>query len=356
MGAAGLDGPVRAGDLKAFYRVCSVIFMQRLRIATFNLENLDDEPGEEAPFAERVAVLRPQLLRLDADILCFQEIHGQAIAKHQRTLRALQKLIEGTPYEGYAMAASEHPPGHGPAGIHNLVTLSRFPIQKSESVRQSIVAPPLYRTLTSDPPAPAPEPVPWERPVLYSLIELPGGRPLHVVNLHLKAPLAAHVPGQKTGPFQWRSVSGWAEGFFLAEIKRAGQALEVRLLVDRIFDADEGAFIVVAGDLNADISEMPARLLLGAIEDTGNGLLAHRALVAVERGLPEDRRFSVVHAGERVMLDHLLLSRAILAHYRRIEVHNEALGDEVIAYASVKASPESYHAPVVAELELPDEA
>jgi endonuclease/exonuclease/phosphatase family metal-dependent hydrolase len=329
--------------------------MRRLRIATFNLENLDDAPDAEVPFAERAAVLRPQLARVDADILCLQEIHGQAVSKHHRALHALEKLLEGTPYAGYAAAASEHPPGHGPASIHNLATLSRFPILKSECIKQSLVSPPLYRPITSDPPAAAPEPVAWERPVLYSVIELPGGRPLHIINLHLKAPLAAHVPGQKMGPFQWRSVAGWAEGFFLADVKRVGQALEVRLLIDRIFDADEDAFIVVAGDLNADISEMPARLLLGHIEDTGNGLLAHRAMVAIERGLPEERRFSVVHAGARVMLDHLLVSRALLAHYRRIEVHNEALGDELIAYASVRASPESYHAPVVAELELPDE-
>jgi endonuclease/exonuclease/phosphatase family metal-dependent hydrolase len=329
--------------------------MSRLRIATFNLENLDDEPGAEPPFAERAAILRPQLLRLDADILCLQEIHGQSIAKHRRVLRALEQLLEGTPYAGYSMAVSEHPPGHGPADIQNLVTLSRFPILKSESVRQSLVFPPLYQPTTADPPILAPGPVAWERPVLYSMIDLPGGRPLHVVNLHLKAPLAAHVPGQKTGLFEWRSVAGWAEGFFLAEIKRVGQALEVRLLIDRIFDADEAALIVVAGDLNAGISETPARVVLGQIEDTGNGLLAHRALIAIERGLPSERCFSVVHAGERVMLDHLLVSRPLLAHYRRIEVHNEALGDELVAYASVRASPESYHAPVVAELELPGE-
>src|SRR5215213_1902842 len=123
--------------------------MRRLRIATFNLENLDDAPGSEIPFEERAAVLRPQLLRLDADIVCLQEIHGQAIAKHRRALKALQKLLEGTPYEGYATAASEALSGHGPADIHNLATLSRFPILKSECVRQSIVAPPLYQAITS---------------------------------------------------------------------------------------------------------------------------------------------------------------------------------------------------------------
>jgi hypothetical protein len=41
----------------------------KLRIATFNLENLDDNPGQKPPLNERIALMRPQLLRLRADIL-----------------------------------------------------------------------------------------------------------------------------------------------------------------------------------------------------------------------------------------------------------------------------------------------
>ena len=48
-----------------------------LRIATFNLENLDDRPDLDPPLSERIALLRPQLLRLSADILCLQEVNGQ---------------------------------------------------------------------------------------------------------------------------------------------------------------------------------------------------------------------------------------------------------------------------------------
>ena len=43
----------------------------RLRIATFNLENLGAR--EDAPLEGRIEKLRPQLLRLDADVLCLQE-------------------------------------------------------------------------------------------------------------------------------------------------------------------------------------------------------------------------------------------------------------------------------------------
>jgi exonuclease III len=54
------------------------------------------------------------------------------------------------------------------------------------------------------------------------------------------------------------------------------------------------------------------------------------------------------------MLDHVLVSRPLLAWYDHAEIHNEALEDELVAFATVSRSPESYHAPVVAEFELPD--
>jgi DNA polymerase len=45
-------------------------------------------------------------------------------------------------------------------------------------------------------------------------------------------------------------VSGWAEGFFAAAVKRAGQALELRLAIERVFDAEPGACIAVCGDFS----------------------------------------------------------------------------------------------------------
>ena len=40
----------------------------RVRIATFNLENFDDKPNSNPTLAQRIALMRPQLLRADADI------------------------------------------------------------------------------------------------------------------------------------------------------------------------------------------------------------------------------------------------------------------------------------------------
>jgi endonuclease/exonuclease/phosphatase family metal-dependent hydrolase len=325
------------------------------RIATFNLENLDDRAGAAPSLAERLAVLRPTMARLDADVLCLQEVNAQSTGKDRpRAFRALDALLAETPYAGYDRIGTIGRSGIGPADVHNLIVLSRAPIRASRQIWHDLVAPPSYRLMTAEPPEAQAAPVGWDRPILAVEIELGLDRPLHVINLHLRAPLAAFVPGQKVGPFAWRTSAGWAEGFFLAAVKRAGQALEARLAVDRLFDADAEALVVVAGDCNAETRETALRLLCAEPEDTGNGALAPRALIPVERGVPEDRRYTVLHNGRHIMLDHLLLSRALMGWYRHVEIHNEALGDELVAYASVEASPESYHAPVVAEFSLPD--
>ncbi len=64
-----------------------------LRIATFNLENLDDKPGQKPTLSERIALMRPQLLRLNADILCLQEVNGQEESGPPRRLLALAQLL-----------------------------------------------------------------------------------------------------------------------------------------------------------------------------------------------------------------------------------------------------------------------
>lgn len=323
---------------------------QTFRIATFNLESLDDTA--DPPFDERIAVLRPQLERLKADVLCLQEVNAQRIVKGEpRTLRALDRLLDGTPYAGFHRTAGEE--SHKLSDRHNLVVLSRWPIASARLFRHELVAAPQVRLSTAEPLPDRAEPVTWDRPILHAEVTLPGGRSLHVFDLHLRAPLAAPVPGQKKNASTWKSVGGWAEGFYLASIKRAGQALETRLAVERVFDADPQALIVVAGDCNAGMEQTPVRIIRADLDETGNGHLAGRSLVPLERSLPEERRYSVLHGGEGEMLDHLLVSRALLGWFRSAEIHNEALGDELIAHATVAHSPESYHAPVVATFEMP---
>lgn len=320
--------------------------MDALRIVTFNLENLDDKAKQRPPLSTRIALMRPQLLRTSADLFCFQEVNS---------LGALDQLLADTPFAGYARVSTTDAMGR-PLPVRNLVVASRLPILKHEQLLHELAPAPLYRKVTAIPPETEATEVRWERPLLHVQLDAGGGRVLHVLNLHLKSKLPTDVAGQRLKPGDafspWRSASGAAEGAFLSSMKRVGQALEARMLVDTIFDADENALLAVCGDLNAESDEVPVTALRGDVEDTENGALATRVLVACERSVAEPARFSLIHRGRGQMIDHILASRALVRFYRHTEVHNELLHDESAAFATDEKFPESDHAPVIAEFAL----
>jgi endonuclease/exonuclease/phosphatase family metal-dependent hydrolase len=322
----------------------------RLRVATFNLENLDEPRPGGVPLEARIAVLRPQLVALRADVLCLQEVSAHARRRGRRALRALDQLVADTPYAAFERATSRTASG-GPSDKHNLVVLSRLPIEAEHQHFHDLVAPPIVRLTTA--PQPRSERVRWDRPILEVQLGLPDGRPLVVFAAHLRAPLAARVEGQKLAPLVWRTTEGWAEGYLLATIKRAGQAFELRRHIDRLLDADGDARIVVAGDLNAETTGSALRILCADVEDTGNPALAARSLVPLEQRVPEPARYTVLHRGRRLLLDHLLASAALARSCVSAEIHNDGLADEYELGVAGIEPVGSLHAPVVAELELP---
>lgn len=328
----------------------------KLRIVTFNLENLDDKPTDRPTLAQRIPLLRPQLLRVRADIFCLQEVNGQEHPGQPRDLSALQTLIATTPYQGYHVAHTTTQAGEA-YDVRNLVILSRFPILERQQIKHDFAQQPLYRKVTAIPQENTATDVTWERPVLYVKIDVGGNRTLHVVNVHLKSKIPTNINGQKVDQFTWRTVPGWAEGYFLSSMKRVGQALEVRILIDQIFDAAEAAgqdaWIAACGDFNAESDSVPVNAVRGPVEETGNPDLTTRVMVPCENSIPESSRYSLLHLGRGSMLDHVLVSRPMLAFYRGAEIHNEVLPDESGAFRDDTKFPESDHAPVVAEFELP---
>lgn len=327
--------------------------MVTLRIATFNLENLDDVPGAKPTLLERIGLLRPQLLRLRADVLCLQEVNGQEQPGQPRALLALQELIAGTPYANFHQVSTRVAGTTDVYNERNIVVLSRFPIGQHEQLKNDLVPAPQYKRVTSNPPDAAAQNVTWERPILYARVDLPDGVPLHVLVLHLKSRIPTDVPGQKLDTYTWKTSTGWAEGSFLSAMKRVGQALEARIRVDQLFTAEANARVVVLGDLNGDLDDVPVKALRGEVEETGNGQLAPRVLYPCEASVPDSSRYSLFHHGQGVMFDHVLASRTMIPFYRGTEVHNELLHDESIAFATDVKFAESDHAPVVAEFVLP---
>jgi endonuclease/exonuclease/phosphatase family metal-dependent hydrolase len=316
-----------------------------LRIATFNLENFDDT-NKPPSLATRISVMRPQLLRLRADVLCLQEVNSQKDGNGKRTLEALASLMADTPYSAFNIAATTQDGDY--FDERNLVILSRFPIISQECIMNKFVDKPLYKKLTSIPPETAAHDITWERPLLYAVLDLGNNRKLHLINAHLKSKIPTSIQGQDKD-YSWKTASGWAEGYFISSMKRVGQALEIRRLIDDIFDKNETPEIAVCGDFNSDDNDVPVSAIRGKIEETENPDLRDRVMLPCEFSIPEQSRFSLLYFGEKQMIDHIIVSRPLLAYYRNTWVHNEGLPDETGAFRTDVLFPESDHAPVVAE-------
>ena len=190
----------------------------------------------------------------------------------------------------------------------------------------------------------------WQRPTLYVRLRKGAEDAIHVLNVHFKSKIPTPIPGQGPTDFKWRSAGGWAEGFFVSSMKRVGAALEVRLFIDGLFDNEPNANIV-CGDFNAEPHEVPALAIRGQTEDTGNPALTERVMHPVALSIAESRRFSLYHHGQKNLLDHMLVSRRMMASFIGAEIHNEMIHDESIAFATDNKFPESDHAPMVAEFD-----
>ncbi len=328
-----------------------------LRIATYNLENLDedrfDDDGEiiRPSFAERAPVLRAALERLRADIICLQEVHGQETEGEPRKLLTLQELIAPTRYAGYQIASTKLKDGSQVYDQRNLVVLVRSDIEiiDQRQINGEVVGHPQYqRQIAGDETAKTQT---WERPLQHVMLRLPSGQILHLLNAHFKSKLAVRHDPSMENRFTWKSAAAWAEGFFVSSIKRVGAALEARAVVDQIFDEDADAALILAGDFNALPEEVPMMALRGRVEETGNSDLTHRVLLPLEDNVPKDKRFTLIHHGKGEMIDHILASRRMVACFMHSEVHNEGLQDESIAFATDRKFPASDHAPMVVQFD-----
>lgn len=326
----------------------------KLRIATFNLENLDDKAGQSPSLETRIKVLRPQLIRLKADIICFQEIHGQETDGQPRDILALKELLKTTPYENYHIISTKTTDRVNVYDVRNLVIASKYPFEgEPKEINNNIISPIQYNYVmdTGDKKDEARN-IKWERPLFYTKVKIDDDNIIHVINLHLKSRLASNVTGQKLDRYNWKNNPAWAEGYFVSSMKRVGQALETRIFIDEIFDTEPDAKIVVCGDFNANPKEVPIEALCGKVDNTGNADLYFRELIACENTIPESSRYTYLYKGQKRLLDHILISKALMPCYRTSEIHNETLRDESVAFAFDSKFPESDHAPFIIELEI----
>ena len=225
-----------------------------------------------------------------------------------------------------------------------------------DQYRSSLLKKFKYQKVTAKPEETETKKISFERPILYTKIQIHNGFHIHLITVHLKSRIPTDIPGQQkpNKDYIWLSSSGWAEGFFLSSLKRVAQALEMRILVDKLFDEDSNANIIVCGDFNAHPDEVPVEAITGRIENTSNPLLVPRVLTPCSNTIPATARYTYLHQGQKRLLDHMLISRNMLNHYQKAEIHNETLHDEGVAFAYDEKFPESDHAPFVVQFEIPN--
>ena len=324
----------------------------KLRIATFNLENLDEGRG----LTTRFNILRPQLERLKADIICFQEVHGQERVDQPRDIITLRRLLEETSYKDFHLA-STMTTNNEVYDKRNLVIASRYEVLETNQYRGDYIDFPQYKTITDENEDDEPRKIGWERPILVSKIKVQEGFEVHIFNLHLKSKIPSSIAGQtyrRGNREAWKSIQSWAEGYFISSMKRVGQAIEVRMIIDEVFDQDEQAKVIVCGDFNAEPDEVPVEGLTGSVLATNNPDLRPKVLIPCQNTIPIPARYTYIHFGKQRLFDHILMSQAMLPYYRRAEIHNETLIDEGIFGATDSHYPESDHAPFIVEYELPE--
>lgn len=323
-----------------------------MKLATFNLESFGTDKVDEDLLARRIDALRPKLLELEADILCLQEVNAQKIkGQSSRQFHDLERLIEGTPYHDFSLSGSLRPSGKGPGDRHNLVVLSRYPVLSGESLYHRHAEPPLWRPGTADPGYDEPQATAFDRPVQQLQIDLGKGRPLHLFNVHLRAPIAAQIRGGKNAEHNWASVSAWAEGYHLSVLKQTAQALELRLGAEALFDEDPEAQIILTGDFNATGETRALRLLRADPHDTGVPDLGYRQLYQLDAALPLEQRKTVLHKGRAQTLDHVLASRSMTDRVAHIKVFNAALPDEILEGDNPDYAG-SYHAAMCVDFDM----
>jgi len=103
------------------------------------------------------------------------------------------------------------------------------------------------------------------------------------------------------------------------------------------------------------VGSVPFTTITGSIQETNNPDIGHEVMVPCEMNVPEDRRYSLIHMGRGQMIDHVMVSKGLFAHWVDTDIFNEILPDESVAFATDVKYPESDHAPIVANFKLPDD-
>ncbi len=301
---------------------------RKVTVATYNLLNLSPLPEDDR---QRTTLASQIVDNLGSpDVIAVQEIQdnsgeiddGTTDASH--TLQALADSIHaagGPQYAYFDVAPADGTSGGVPGGnIRNAFLYNPNWIELVES--RSLTPDELLFAGVGDPAAFA-----GTRNPLMGVFEFAGAQ-FTVINNHL------------TSRFGSTPVFGGIQPFVQAgEAEREAQMQALNDYVDFLLDGDPGAAIIVLGDLNTfEFTNDLTEILPGTGPD--------RVLTNLIGTLGDDNVYSFNFEGNSQVLDHLLVSDALLNNAKLDIVHVN------VDFPRVDDTVGSDHEPLVARLKL----
>ncbi|MFJ8744271.1 endonuclease/exonuclease/phosphatase family protein [Embleya sp. NPDC127516] len=312
-----------------------------MTIGTWNLENLfrpgdPDGPEDDATYRMKLAAPATTIGRLEPDLLGIQEVGNPD---------ALADLVGLLPGRWHS-ALSAHPDGRG----IRVGFIARTPLI---TVADVTAFPALFAPVqTQDTGAPASG---MGRGGLAVTTEPAAGRPLTAAVCHLKSKLLTY-PGNRHAP---RDEGERARYAAYALSRRGAEAATMRALADRLLAGDGRTHdVVLMGDLNDQPQAATTQILYGPPgSQIGTPGFTHpdrgdaSRLWNLAPRIPEDQRFSRVFEGQGELIDHILVSHALLARVESAGTGADHPLPSVSARpAERQGEPGSDHAPVFARL------
>lgn len=272
-----------------------------VRVGTWNVENLflpggDFGPPSQEAYDAKLDALAATITAQAPDVLGLQEI-GET--------EALSELVGRLDGEWHVELADGDSRGIRVAFIARLPMidveqLSHFPVGL-----RPIQADDTDVELTA-----------MGRPALHVRVEV-DGRAIDLITCHLKSKLLSYPDGR----FAPRDEGERARFGVFALNRRAAEAATVRARVTSLLDGQgQQRPVIVLGDLNDEPVAATTQILYGptgseigtvgfTYPDKGDG----QRLWNLAALIPEDERFTRIYQGRRELIDHLLVSHAIVS-------------------------------------------
>jgi endonuclease/exonuclease/phosphatase family metal-dependent hydrolase len=310
-------------------------------VATWNVENLFRPGGEAGPRDERqyeakLAELARVIGEIDPDVLAVQEV-GDLDA-----LDDLRRRLDGD----WHSRTSEFPDERG----IRVGFLSRRALRRIEDVREfpSLLEP----VQVDDEETKVHE---MGRGALKVRVRV-GGRSIDLVTCHLKSKLLSYPGGRLTPHDEGERARYAAYALYL----RAAEAVTLRAFADELLD-DEGheRAVILLGDLNDEPAAATTQIPLGP----PGSEIGTPGFERPDRGdasrlwnlaplIPAERRYSRVFRGRRELIDHILVSRALVQRVESVDTGPGEAPSITEDHTARRDEPASDHLPVVAHLQL----